>query len=404
MHHHPPQAANPDAVATPWGKSSLVPGRRLVYSEQRVKTKGCFFELTIRGRGAAHNPPNRFETLSLVPDPEAAEPNDIKPPTQFLKDPSRSILSRNDSPDVGFEVSVNPYRGCEHGCVYCYARPTHEYLGFSAGLDFETKILVKERAADLLRQELSSPKWVPQPIALSGVTDPYQPVERRLGITRQCLQALAEFLNPVIIVTKNHLVTRDIDVLQELSRHKCAAVSVSVTTLDPELQRTMEPRASSPRSRLSTIEKLSRAGVPVRVMAAPVIPGLNDHELPGILKAASRVGAVGAGYIMLRLPHGVKGLFEDWLQRHFPDRRERVMNRVREVRNGRLNDPRFHARMRGEGEYAEQINNLFELARRKAGFVSRLELSTQAFRLPGRGRQMTLFSGRRAERHQPTKP
>lgn len=345
-----------------------------------------------RGRGTSDNPPNRFERLSVQLDLEDFDESSGRVQTQFLRDPSRTIVSRNNSPDVGFEVSVNPYRGCEHGCVYCYARPTHEYLSFSAGLDFETKILVKERAADLLRIELGSRQWVPRPLALSGVTDPYQPVEKKLGITRRCLEVLAEYRNPVIIVTKNHLVTRDSDLLAEMAQWNGASVNISITTLDPKLQRVMEPRASSPQRRLAAIQTLSRAEVPVRVLVAPIIPGLTDHETPSILQAAAKAGAKEAGYVLLRLPHGVTDLFQDWLERHFPERKSRVLNRVRETRSGRLNDPRFASRMRGEGEYAEQIRNLFTIARRKAGMdqVSP-PLCVSQFRRKRNGGQMTLF-------------
>src|SRR5438034_1659928 len=225
---------------------------------------------TIRARGAAENPPNRFEKISLERDSDWNDPDEPAPQTQFFKDHSDTIIATNDSPDVGFEASVNPYRGCEHGCVYCYARPFHEFLGFSSGLDFETKIMVKENAPELLRRELASPRWKPKVITMSGVTDCYQPVERKLKLTRRCLEALAESRNPVAIVTKNHLVTRDVDLLGELARYDAAAVFVSVTTLDTELRKVMEPRTSPPASRLSTIEYLSQAGVPVGVMVAPV--------------------------------------------------------------------------------------------------------------------------------------
>src|SRR5262245_25350326 len=256
-----------------------------------------------RSRGAAENPPNRFEKIILEPDPEWYDPDEPVPPTQFFKDRSSTIISYNDSPDVGFEASVNPYRGCEHGCIYCYARPFHEFLGFSSGLDFETKIMVKEDAPELLRRELAAPKWKPKVIALSGVTDCYQPIERKLKLTRRCLEVLAEFRNPVGIVTKNLLVTRDVDVLGELARYGAAAVFVSVTTLDPALRKVMEPRTSPPASRLSTIETLAQAGIPVGVLVAPVIPALTDHELPGILAAAAKAGARFAGYVLLRLPY-----------------------------------------------------------------------------------------------------
>ncbi|MCI0484675.1 MAG: PA0069 family radical SAM protein [candidate division NC10 bacterium] len=335
----------------------------------------------IRGRGAAENPPNRFEQIAYTPDPDTIDPEGPAPETQFLKDPSRSLITYNESPDVGFEASINPYRGCEHGCIYCYARPTHEYLGFSAGLDFETKILVKEDAPELLRRELSSPRWKPQVLAISGVTDPYQPVERRLRLTRRCLEVLAEFRNPVVIITKNHLVTRDLDLLGEMALHEAAAVYLSVTTLDSRLARTMEPRTSHPTRRLAAIEALSRAGVSTGVLVAPVIPGLTDHEMPAIISAAAKAGAQSAGYVLLRLPHAVAPLFEAWLTEHLPERKDKVLNRIRAIRGGRLNDPRFGARMKGEGIFAEQIEDLFTLSCRKAGIVSRgPNLSTAAFR------------------------
>ena len=328
------------------------------------------------GRGSTDNPRNRFEAISLVLD----EPSD-GPRTTLLRDLSRSIISYNDSPDVGFEASVNPYRGCEHGCIYCYARPTHEYLGFSAGLDFESRILVKEKAPELLRAELASPRWKPQVIAMCGVTDPYQPVERRLEITRGCLKVLAAFRNPVAIVTKNHLVTRDLDLLGELAAHDAALVFVSVTTLDRDLCGRMEPRASQPGLRLDAIRALSRAGIPVGVLVAPVIPALNDHEVPAILDAAAEAGAKCAGYTMLRLPFGVKDMFEGWLEEHFPERKEKVLHRIRDVRGGRLNETGFGARMKGQGIFAEQLKGLFRAACRKAGLPHRTwSLSTASFR------------------------
>ena len=264
----------------------------------------------IHGRGSAENPPNRFEHTTYQRDVEWNEPDDPAPKTQFYRDASASIITRNESPDVGFEASINPYRGCEHGCIYCYARPYHEYLGLSAGLDFETKIVVKENAPELLRCELSSPKWKPQPLAMSGVTDPYQPIERRLQLTRQCLQVLVEFRNPVAIVTKNLLVTRDIDLLADLARDNAAAVFLSVTTLDADLARIMEPRTAQPAARLRAIKELTNAGVPVGVMVAPVIPGLTDHELPAIVKAAADAGARFAGMVPVRLPYAVADLFQ----------------------------------------------------------------------------------------------
>jgi DNA repair photolyase len=339
---------------------------------------------TISARGAADNPTNRFEKIHLEPDADWNPEEDTLPRTVFLKDFTSTIIARNDSPDIGFEASINAYRGCEHGCIYCYARPTHEYLGFSAGLDFETRIMVKERAPELLRRELSSPKWKPQTIAMSGVTDCYQPVERKLKLTRGCLEVLAEFRNPVGIVTKNHLITRDIDVLSVLARHKAVATFISVTTLDTDLRKVMEPRTSPPASRLATIEALSNAGIPVGVLLAPVIPGLTDHEMPAILSAAVKAGAKYAGYVPLRLPYAVAPLFEEWLGRHFPDRKEKVLHRIRDIRGGKLNDPEFGSRMRGQGIFAEQMEKMFDVACRKAGMPDeRLKLSTANFRRPG---------------------
>ena len=355
-----------------------------------------------RGRGAAGNPTARFERLAYEPDGDwldaraaGVDPDDEPSAlaTELYRDPTRQVLAHNDSPDVGFDTSVNPYRGCEHGCSYCYARPTHEYLGLSAGLDFETRIFVKEQAPELLRRELEKPSWRPRVIALSGVTDAYQPAERKLGLTRRCLEVLAAFRNPVAIVTKSGLVARDRDLLAELARHEAASVAISVTTLDGELQRRMEPRASRPDRRLAAMRVLSDAGIPVTVMAAPIVPGLNDSEIPRILRAAAEHGATSAGYVMLRLPHGVKELFADWLERHYPDRREKVLHRVAEVRGGRLNDPRFGSRLRGEGIYAEQLRALFRLESRRVGLDRGWPtLSTAAFRVPGRPGQLGLFA------------
>lgn len=342
-----------------------------------------------RGRGAAYNPANRFEGISYVPDEDGEEPS--APATQFLRDDSKSIVARNDSPDVGFDASINPYRGCEHGCSYCYARPTHEFLGFSAGLDFETRIMVKENAPELLRATLMSPKWKPEALAMSGVTDCYQPVEKRLQLTRRCLQVLAEFRNPVIVVTKNRLVARDVDVLGDLARHRAAAVYVSITTLDVPLNRVMEPRTSLPAQRLAAIETLAAGGVPVGVLVAPIVPGLTDHEVPVILEAAATAGATFAGYTIVRLPLAVRPIFEAWLDDHFPDRKEKVLNRLRDMRDGKLNDPRFGARMSGRGAFAEQISALFKIATKRVGINERQPaLSVEAFRRPG-GRQMEMF-------------
>lgn len=341
-----------------------------------------------RGRGARSNPQNRFERIAV----ELEEPGPERVATELLRDGSKSIIAYNDSPDVGFDASLNPYRGCEHGCIYCYARPTHEYLGFSAGIDFESRIMVKENAPELLRRELSSRLWQPQTLAMSGVTDPYQPVERKLEITRRCLAVLAEFRNPVGVITKNALVTRDIDHLAALAGHGAAAVYLSITTLDPEVARIMEPRASHPRDRLEAVARLAAAGIPVGVMVAPVVPAITDHEMPSILEAAAEAGAQSAGYVMMRLPGAVAGLFEGWLEEHFPDRKDKVMNRVREMRGGKVYDPAFGSRMRGEGIYADQMRATFETFKRRYGLDQpRRELSAAAFRRPGQVEQLALF-------------
>jgi DNA repair photolyase len=348
---------------------------------------------TLRGRGASWNPPNRFERLQ-VDRSEWLDPDDPLPETVLLEDATRSILARNDSPDVGFDVGINPYRGCSHGCAYCYARPTHEYLGFSAGLDFETRILVKRKAPDLLREALSSPRWRPQVIGLSGNTDAYQPAERRLRITRRCLEVLAELRNPVTIVTKSYLVTRDVDLLAELAEHRAVAVVLSITSMRSDIQRVMEPRASTPARRLGAIRVLAAAGIPVGVNVAPVVPGLTDHEMPEILEAAADAGASFAGYIVLRLPHGVKDIFAEWLDRHFPERRDKVLNRVRALRGGALYDSRFEVRGRGEGPWADQLRALFGITRARLGLDRAPELSTASFRRPAApaGPQMDLFA------------
>ena len=346
-------------------------------------------------RGAGSQPVNRFAPTHRERDPDWSDEDGDAAPlarTQFLPDHSATLITYNDSPDVGFRASINPYRGCEHGCIYCYARPTHEYLGYSAGLDFESRILVKERAPELLRRELASPKWKPQLLSLSGVTDPYQPVERRLRLTRRCLEVLAECRNPVSIITKNLLVTRDFDWLVELASHGAACVCISLTSLDAGLRSVLEPRTSPPHSRLAAIRALAGANVPVGVLVAPVIPGLTDHELPGILAAAAEAGAAFAGMQMLRLPLAVAPLFEEWLATHFPDRKEKVLAHIRSVRGGQLNDARFGARMRGEGRYAEQVRQLFHVGCRRSGLAEGFpELSDAAFRRPA-GTQLSLFA------------
>ncbi|NQU11217.1 PA0069 family radical SAM protein [bacterium] len=347
----------------------------------------------IRGRGASSNPANRFEPLHYEVDldwSDVAEGERPAPQTRYFRDASESIIARNDSPDIPYAASLNPYRGCEHGCIYCYARPFHEFLGFSAGLDFETKIMVKTDAPELLRRELASPRWPPQALGLSGVTDPYQPIERKLQLTRRCLAVLAECRNPVSIITKNWLVTRDVDLLAELARYRAVRVNLSVTTLDRELAAVMEPRTSVPAHRLEAVRILAAAGVPVGVVVAPVIPGLTDHEIPRILQAAAAAGAASAGHQVLRLPRAVGPLFVQWLEEHLPERKEKVLAGIKEVHGGRLDDARFGTRMSGEGRRAEQIHGLFEVARRQAGLTEDgPELSTAAFRRPA-GNQLQL--------------
>src|SRR6266508_3422929 len=342
----------------------------------------------IRGRGASWSPANRFERLHVDltdidvvdDDPDAQERP--RRATQYFRDATKSIITRNTSPDVGFETSLNPYRGCEHGCTYCYARPTHEYLGFSAGLDFESKIMVKTNAPELLCAELESPRWKPQVLVMSGVTDPYQPIEKKLRVTRGCLEVLAKFRNPVAIITKNRLVTRDVDLLRDLAAHHAVAVNISVTSLDSNLQRMLEPRTSSPQARLDAIRQLRSAGIPTGVMVAPIIPGLTDHEVPNILDACAKAGAQFSGYTIIRLPWAVAPLFEHWLEEHFPERKEKVLGRIRDMRGNRMNNSQWHTRMTGEGIFAEQIASLFQIGCHRAGIGERAELSCASFQKP----------------------
>jgi DNA repair photolyase len=351
-------------------------------------------DLPLPGRGTSANPANRYESLHVERDPDDADVTvDAGAPTLFYRDASRSVLAENASPDVGFRYSLNPYRGCEHGCSYCYARPSHEYLGFSAGLDFERRIMVKDDAPALLRATFRARRWQPEVIALSGNTDCYQPVERRLGLTRRCLEVFLEFRNPVAVITKSALVARDADLLAALAAHDAAHVMGSITTLDPELARRLEPRAASPERRLDALATLAKAGVPVGVMVAPVIPGLNDSEIPRILAAAAGAGATSAGWVLLRLAAPLDRIFTTWLAEHYPDRQARILNRIRETRHGHITDSRFGRRMRGTGPYAEQIADLFAVAARKHGLDRPLPpLSAAAFRRPAAvGDQMRLL-------------
>jgi len=353
-----------------------------------------------RGRGAGLNPGNRFEGVRLHVlgehldrVVEEDESGGAGVHTEVLADRSQTIINRVDSPDVGFNWSINPYRGCEHGCIYCYARPFHELLGYSSGLDFETKIVAKFNAATLLRKELNRPRWKGETIAMSGVTDCYQPIEKELRITRGCLEVITDFRQPIGIVTKNRLVLRDLDLLQELAGYGAVRVVVSLTSLDAHLAGKMEPRASSPADRLHTISKLSEAGIPTVVMVAPVIPGLNDKEIPALLGAGADAGALGAHYVLLRLPYQIKALFCDWLERYFPERATHVQSLLRGARGGKLYNSGFGDRMRGQGPVAEQIGRVFGVFRRRYGLDRSLpKLSSGSFRRQANDGQMTLFN------------
>jgi len=343
-----------------------------------------------KGRGAGFNPLNRFEKIEFeIADEEIG--NLEKPKTQFYKDISKSILTYNDSPDTGFDVGINPYRGCEHGCIYCYARPTHEFLGLSAGIDFETQIFVKENAPELLRKELSQKKWEPQTVAISGNTDCYQPAEKHFELTRNCLEVLLEFRNPVGIITKNHLITRDIDILKEMAQLNGVLAVLSITTLDSVLAGKMEPRTSQPFLRLKALEKLTEAGIPTMVLIAPVIPGLTDHEIPKIIESAVNAGAKQAAYVMLRLPYAVSDLFIEWIENHYPNKKNKIINRIKSVRKGKLNSAEFGNRMVGDGIFAKQVKKLFELYCSKNGIgTNRVKLSTKHFKSP-HDKQQKLF-------------
>jgi DNA repair photolyase len=341
-----------------------------------------------RGRGATVNPPNRFDRQEAAPfddgwETMAADFSDLPPlPTTLIRDASRSVISYNQSPDIGFDRAINPYRGCEHGCVYCYARPSHAYLGYSPGLDFETKLLYKPEVADLLERELRKPGYVARPIALGSNTDPYQPIERTLKLTRAVLEVLARFNHPVTIVTKSAGVLRDIDILAPMAQRNLVRVCLSVTTLDANLARRMEPRAATPPRRLQTIAELTRAGIPTGVLAAPMIPALNDAEMERILEAASRAGARWGGYVLLRLPHELKQIFEDWLHEHFPDRARHVLELVRETRAGGLNDAKYGQRFTGTGVYADLLSRRFARAARQWGLDNHSTLDSGSFIVP----------------------
>ena len=324
-----------------------------------------------KGRGSQLAPPNRFGVPQPILDLEQVEHdeeflNSLRTvPTEYLPDDSQSIISENNSPDIGFRYSLNPYRGCSHGCSYCYARTSHEYLGFNAGLDFETKIMVKHDAPKLLRDFLCKPSWRSEVIVMSGVTDCYQPAEREFKLTRSCLEVAAEAHQAIGIITKNALIVRDLDVLSRMAAENVVHTNISITTLDTELARTMEPRTSTPAARLQAIKALSEAGVPVRVVVAPIIPGLNESEIPAILEAAKEAGASTANYTILRLPLTVKPVFLEWLERTQELRSEKVKSLIRQIRGGKLNESQFGKRMRGTGEIAEQIDQMFQVFKKR---------------------------------------
>ena len=348
-----------------------------------------------RGRGAKINPSGRFESLSdeLVDDGWDSLSELPRLKTEIFTENPKTIITRNQSPDISFDRSINPYRGCEHGCVYCYARPSHSYMGLSPGLDFESKLFIKPNAAALLREELTATNYVPKTIALGANTDPFQPIERTYRITRSVIEVLSEFKHPFGIVTKSLSVTRDIDLLRPLAALGLVKVAVSITTLDVKLARAMEPRASTPAKRLAAIEQLSAAGIPTVVMIGPIIPGLNDHEIESILKAAYAAGAREAGYTMLRLPHEVKDIFKDWLAKEFPDRANKVMSLIKSVRGGDENDPNFGSRMTGRGPYAWTIGRRFQLAAQRLGLnAKRVKLRDDLFVCPPQiGEQLALL-------------
>src|ERR1700678_818213 len=342
---------------------------------------------TFKGRGAASNPTGRFDSLSRekVDDGGCRDATPASVAETVLPDSARAVNTTNDSPDVGFEQSINPYRGCSHGCVYCFARPTHAYLGLSPGLDFETKLFYKADAAKILEAELAKPKYVCKPIALGINTDGYQPLEKRLRITRGILEVLARCRHPVTIVTKSALVVRDLDLLSDLARDRLVQVMISITSLTNDIKRTLEPRAASPQARLRVVRELAQAGIPVGALVAPVIPAITDHEMEDILAAAKEAGASSAGYVLLRLPHEVKVLFREWLGEHYPDRAKHVMSLINQTRGGKDYDAQFGQRMVGTGAYAELLRTRFELARRKCGFDAaedRYDLATHLFRPP----------------------
>ncbi len=355
-------------------------------------------DYSITHRGVRGNPDGRFErhNRQVVDDGwDLGPPDDLAPlRTSVQVDASRSIITKNDSPDIPFDRSINPYRGCEHGCSYCFARPGHSYLGLSPGLDFETKLFAKPDAAKLLAKELRKSSYRPAPIAFGTNTDPYQPIEGKWQVMRQCLEVLDAFNHPLSIVTKGHLITRDLDILASMAERHLVHVGISVTTLDRDLCRLLEPRAAVPAARLAAIRQLVTAGIPVTAMVAPVIPMITDPEVERILEAVAAAGAKGAVYILLRLPHEVKDLFADWLAQHFPDRARHVLSLLEQQRGGRLNDPRFGERMRGQGPFAQMLSQRFRLACRRLGLNQdrAWDLDVTRFKPPPKaGDQLALF-------------
>jgi DNA repair photolyase len=349
--------------------------------------RNFFGHQSFKGRGVASNVPGRFDSLTLEQTDDGWYQDEIVEnlTETVLPDRARSVITSNDSPDVGFDVSINPYRGCSHGCVYCFARPSHAFLGLSPGLDFETKLFYKADAARILEGELAKPKYVCKPIALGINTDGYQPLEKRLEVTRSILAVLARCRHPVTIVTKSALIIRDLDLLADLAKHRLVSVMLSITSLTNEIKRTLEPRTASPQARLRVIQQLAEAGIPVGVLVAPVIPAITDHEMEDILGAARAAGATRAGYVLLRLPHELKILFREWLADHYPDRAKHVMSLINQASGGKDYNSEFGTRMRGTGAYAELLRTRFELAKRKLGFAGadeRYELDTTLFRPP----------------------
>lgn len=377
-------------------QTAFDPSLQALEADALVKASGLrVADERARGRGAGLNMSGRFEIASReVFDDGWSSLEDLAPfKTEVQVEKPRTVITRNQSPDLSFDRSINPYRGCEHGCVYCFARPSHAYMGLSAGVDFEAKLFAKPDAPRLLERELSRPGYKVQPIAIGTNTDPYQPIERQWRIMRQLLEVLEAAGHPVGIVTKSALVTRDIDILSRMASRGLARVALSVTTLDRKLSRTMEPRASTPAKRLEAMRALSDAGVPVSVMAAPVIPGLNDHEIERILDSAKAAGADAAGYVMLRLPIEVSPLFRDWLLRHYPDRYRHVMSLIRSMRGGKDYDAEFGKRMRGSGPYAWQVARRFQMASKRLGLnLRKTPLRTDHFVPPlGDGVQLSLL-------------